>query len=255
VTSKEPTLADKKKTSDDDLNGENEPLAATDPSDPETSADTPEIDPETEPSPETDPNAEPTEKTTVTIEGDDEEDEFPVDEEDDHAVRHPSAKEVLNRLLEKNEIILKLNKDNAEKDKQLKDLNEKWLRSVAEFENYRKRSRKEWELLKQQSKTEVILEILSVVDDFERAFSVAEDLDDEFIQGIRLIYNNLVGILGKFGIQEIESLSTSFDPNFHMAVGQLETEDVESGYVAEVIQKGYQLDDTVIRPARVIVAK
>jgi molecular chaperone GrpE len=70
-----------------------------------------------------------------------------------------------------------------------------------------------------------------------------------------LIYNNLVSVLEKFGVQEIESLDKSFDPSFHMAVGQLETDDVESGQVAEVIQKGYRLDNTVIRPARVIVAK
>lgn len=177
------------------------------------------------------------------------------EENADHGVRRPSSKEVLTRLLEKNEIILKLNKDNAQKEKQLKELNEKWLRSVAEFENYRKRSRKEWELLKMQSKTEVILEILSIVDDFERAFSVAEDVDDDFVQGIRLIYNNLLGVLVTFGIKEIDAHSSSFDPVFHMAVGQLETEDVETGHVAEVIQKGYKLDDTVIRPARVIVAK
>ena len=178
------------------------------------------------------------------------------EENADHRVRRPSSKEVLTRLLEKNEIILKLNKDNAQKEKQLKELNEKWLRSVAEFENYRKRSRKEWELLKMQSKTEVILEILSIVDDFERAFSVAEDVDDDdFVQGIRLIYNNLLGVLVTFGIKEIDAHSSSFDPTFHMAVGQLETEDVETGHVAEVIQKGYKLDDTVIRPARVIVAK
>jgi molecular chaperone GrpE len=197
-------------------------------------------------------NSEPVEAKSITVEGEDSEDEV-IDE--DTAPRTPSAKDVLNRLLEKNEIILKLNKDNAEKDRQLKDLNEKWLRSVAEFENYRKRSRKEWELLKQQSKTEVILEILNTIDDFERAFSVAEDKDEKFVQGIRLIYNNLLSVLERFGVEVIESLNRSFDPSFHMAVGQLETEDVESGVVAEVIQKGYRLDDTVIRPARVIVAK
>jgi molecular chaperone GrpE len=177
------------------------------------------------------------------------------DEPDDEPHR-PSARDVLNRLLEKNEIILNLNKDNAEKDKQLKELNDKWLRSVAEFENYRKRTRKEWELLKQQSKAEVILEILNIVDDFERAFSVAGDADtDEFVQGIRLIYNNLNIVLGKFGVHEVDAFKSSFDPNFHMAIGQIETGDVPSGFVAEVVQKGYKLDDTVIRPARVIVAK
>lgn len=175
--------------------------------------------------------------------------------EGDESPSAPSARDVLNRLLEKNEIILDLNRQNAEKDKKLKDLNDKWLRSVAEFENYRKRSRKEWELLQRQSRTEVILEILSIVDDFERAFSVAEDRDDEFVQGIRLIYNNLVGVLDKFGVQEIDAANSPFDPNFHMAVGQIESQDVEPGRVVEVIQKGYRIDDTVIRPARVIVAK
>lgn len=177
--------------------------------------------------------------------------------DDDASARSkpPSFDEMLHRLGEKNEIIFKLNRDNEEKDKQIKDLNEKWLRSLADFENYRKRSRKEWELLKQQSKTEVILEMLNTIDDFERAFSVAEDEDGEFVQGIRLIYNNLISVLDKFGVQEIETLGKPFDPSFHMAVGQLETEDVEQGHVAEVIQKGYRLDETVIRPARVIVAK
>ena len=201
------------------------------------------------------PDAEPSEKKSVTVEGGEAE-AREVPDADQHARRGaPSAKDVLNRLLEKNEIILKLTKENSEKDKQLKDLNEKWLRSVAEFENYRKRSRKEWELLQHQAKTEVILEILNTIDDFERAFSVVEDEDDEFVQGIRLIYNNLISVLERFGVQEIESFNRTFDPNFHMAVGQLETEDVEAGHVAEVIQKGYRLDDTVIRPARVIVAK
>lgn len=195
---------------------------------------------------------------TVRVESADEGEEDAkeaADKDDDVTPTTPSAKDVLNRLLEKNEIILKLNKENSEKAMQLKDLNDKWLRSVAEFENYRKRSRKEWELLKQQSKTEVILEILNTIDDFERAFSVVEDEDDEFVQGIKLIYNNLLSVLQKFGVQEIESFNRSFDPNYHMAVGQVETEDVKTGHVAEVIQKGYRLDDSVIRPARVIVAK
>ena len=165
-------------------------------------------------------------------------------------------KEVLSRLADKNQIITKLDRALNEKDKQLKDLNDKWLRSVAEFENYRKRSRKEWELLKQQSKTEVILEILNIVDDFERAFSVAEDSDSkEFVHGIKLIYNNLTQVLEKFGVKEIEAHHAPFDPNFHMAISQIETADVKSGLIAEVIQKGYQLDDSVIRPVKVIVAK
>lgn len=224
-----------------------EKLSAADPSDPDGDED----DIDVEDGSDSEDTLEPADNEENTIEVVDE----PAEVDDDESPTVPSAMAVLNRLLEKNEIILKLNKDNAEKDKQLKDLNEKWLRSVAEFENYRKRSRKEWELLKQQSRTEVILEILNIVDDFERAFSVTEDEDDEFVQGIRLIYNNLVSVLDKFGVHEIDASDSAFDPNFHMAVGQLETDSVDSGYVAEVIQKGYRIDDTVIRPARVIVAK
>jgi molecular chaperone GrpE len=251
VTSKEPTLADKKKTTRKAPRHSEEPPADADTSevgDSEEMADIAEDG-------ASDQDAEPVKAKSITVEGGEAEAEEIDEGDDESAPRRPSARDVLNRLLEKNEIILKLNKDNSEKDRQLKDLNEKWLRSVAEFENYRKRSRKEWELLKQQSKTEVILEILDTIDDFERAFSVAEDKDDEFVQGIRLIYNNLRSVLEKLGVEVIESHNRSFDPSFHMAVGQLETEDVESGVVTEVIQKGYRLDDTVIRPARVIVAK
>jgi molecular chaperone GrpE len=251
VTSKEPTLADDRRRTLRPNDDPEEKLSAPDPSDPVGD----EEDTESRDESDNEKTPEPYEDEDVTIEiidtSDDEEDE----DDEDEAPSRPSPKAVLNRLLEKNEIILKLNKDNAEKDKQLKGLNEKWLRSVAEFENYRKRSRKEWELLKQQSRTEVILEILNIVDDFERAFSVSGDEDDEFVQGIRLIYNNLVSVLGKLGVQEIDVSDSPFDPNFHMAVGQIETDSVDSGHVAEVIQKGYQIDDTVIRPARVIVAK
>jgi len=166
-----------------------------------------------------------------------------------------SKQEVLRRLLEKNEILMKLNKDNVLKDRQIREVNEKWIRSVAEFENYRKRTRKEWELLKTQAKGEIILEMLNVVDDFERAFTVVEDDSDEFVQGIRLIYNNLLQSLDRIGVTEVKALHESFDPTFHMAVGQLESKKVKTGQVAEVVQKGYRLDETVIRPARVIVAK
>ena len=172
------------------------------------------------------------------------------------AMRKVGRKEVLARLLEKNEVILSLTSQNAAQEKQLGELNDKWLRSVAEFENYRKRSRKEWELLKQQAKAEVIVEMLNVVDDFERAFSVVEgDESNEFTEGIRLIYNSMLQTLSRFGVDEFESLNQPFDPIYHMAVGQAESDNVSSGHVVEVVQKGYRLDDTVMRPARVIVAK
>jgi len=181
-----------------------------------------------------------------------------------------SRRDVLDKFQEKNTAIVRLTKEKNALEKQLaalpaekaaleaqaKDFKDRWLRTAAEFENYRKRSAKEWELLKQQSKTEVILEVLSSLDDFERAFATLEAADEsEFVRGIRLIYNNLLTSLQKLGVSEIDALGLPFDPNRHMAIGQIETGEVASGHVAQVAEKGYSLNGTVIRPARVVVAK
>ncbi len=177
--------------------------------------------------------------------------------------RRVSRKEILGRFQEKNEVIARLTRERMSLEKerdefadQARELKDRWMRSAAELENYRKRSAREWELLKQQSKSEVILEVLNSLDDFERAFAVVEGAEEnEFIQGIRLIYNNLRLGLQKLGVTELEARHQPFDPNVHMAVGQIETTEAESGHVAEVVQKGYSLEGMLIRPARVIVAK
>jgi len=136
-----------------------------------------------------------------------------------------------------------------------RDLKDKWLRSAAEFDNYRKRTRKEWDLLQQRTKADVVLSILSAVDDFERAFSVVGERDDDFVRGIRLIYNKLTGGLDEVGVSRIQALGAVFDPTYHMAVAQIEREGAESNTVVEVVQEGYSLGDIVIRPAKVVIAK
>ena len=181
-----------------------------------------------------------------------------------------SRKDILDRFQEKNSAITKLTKEKQALEKQLaafaseratleaqaKENKDRWLRTAAEFENYRKRSAKEWELLKQQSKTEVVLEMLNTLDDFERAFATVDGADEsEFLRGIRLIHNNLLTALQKLGVSEIDAQGTLFDPTRHMAIGQIETGEVASGHVVQVAQKGYALNGTVIRPARVVVAK
>lgn len=184
-------------------------------------------------------------------------------EETARGSRRVSRKDVLDRFKEKNDIIVRLSRDktrlekeNAELVEQVKEHKDRWLRAVADFENYRKRSAREWELLKQQSKSEVILEVLNSLDDFERAFAVVDGTQEsEFVQGIRLIYNNLLTGLQKLGVTELDARHQPFDPNVHMAVGQIETDEVESGHVAQVVAKGYSLNGMLIRPARVIVAK
>jgi molecular chaperone GrpE len=184
-----------------------------------------------------------------------------------------SRKDLLDRFAEKNSAITRLTREKTALEKKFgeerdalaaekaaleaqgKDFKDKWLRTAAEFENYRKRSAREWELLKQQSRTEVILEVLNSLDDFERAFAVVEENESEFVRGIRLIYNNLLQVLQKLGVGEVDALHQPFDPVRHMAVGQVETADVASGHVVNVVQKGYTLNGTVIRPAHVLVAK
>jgi molecular chaperone GrpE len=187
-----------------------------------------------------------------------------------------SRKQILDRFAEKNTAITKLQKEKGALEKerqgwaaereawgaeksaleaQVKEFKDKWLRSAAEFENYRKRTAKEWELLKQQSRTEVILEVLNSLDDFERAFAVVEPgTETEFVRGIRLIYNNLVQVLQKMGVSEVDALHQPFDPVRHMAIGQIETTEAPSGHVVKVVTKGYILNGSVIRPAHVIVA-
>ncbi|UCH83652.1 MAG: nucleotide exchange factor GrpE [Candidatus Latescibacterota bacterium] len=169
--------------------------------------------------------------------------------------RKLTKKEILAHLSEKNEKLLNLVKQNKALEIEIKNLKDRWLRTAAEFENYRKRTRKEWDLLQQQAKGEVILEVLSVVDDFERAFSVVGDRDDDFVTGMQLILNNLTATLEKLGVSRIEALDSPFDPNYHMAVAHLEKEGAEPDHVIEIVQHGYLLGETVIRPAKVVIAK
>jgi molecular chaperone GrpE len=135
------------------------------------------------------------------------------------------------------------------------ELKDKWMRCAADYDNFRKRVRKEWELLQLRTKAESVLGVLPVVDDFERAFSVVGDTDDDFIRGIRLIYNKLAAALEEVGVRRIDALGTAFDPARHMAVAHIEREGAEPNQVVEVLEAGYSLGDIVIRPAKVVIAK
>jgi molecular chaperone GrpE len=173
----------------------------------------------------------------------------------DHAGRKHSKKTRKEAHEEREKRIADLTAQNEALRDEARELKDKWLRNAAEFENYRKRTRREWELLQQRTKAEVILELLAVVDDFERAFSVVGERDDDFIQGIRLIYNNLQSSLEKLGVRKIEALHAPFDPAYHMAVAQIERDGADSNHVIEIVQQGYCLGDLVIRPAKVVIAK
>jgi len=138
------------------------------------------------------------------------------------------------------------------------ELNDKYLRLSAEFDNYRKRTLKEKMDLTKYGGESVLVKILSVVDNLERAMvSIRETSDiDAVIQGIELIYNNFSEFLTQNGIKPIESLNMEFNSDIHEAITKIPVTDPEQkGKVVDVIQTGYYMYDRVIRFAKVVVGE
>lgn len=138
------------------------------------------------------------------------------------------------------------------------ELNNSYLRLNAEFDNYRKRTLKEKADLLKSGSERVLVDIISVVDDFERALenvSKTEDID-AVKEGIDLIYNKFVNFLTKHGVKEIETIGHSFDTDKHEAITTVPAQTEEDkDKIVDSIQKGYALNDKVIRFPKVIVAK
>ena len=137
--------------------------------------------------------------------------------------------------------------------KALQEANDKYMRLFAEFDNYRKRTAKEKTESYQDAVAKTVLELLPVVDNFERAMAVAS-ADEAFKNGIEKIYQQLCETLKKLGVAEIPSMGESFDPKVHNAIRQIEDESFGENIVCEVYQKGYRLGDRIIRHAMVSVA-
>jgi molecular chaperone GrpE len=133
---------------------------------------------------------------------------------------------------------------------------DRWLRKTAEFDNYRKRVERERREQAEQAVVDLILELLLVVDDFDRALTVeAGDAGDPYRKGIELIHAKLHDLLGKHGVTPIEALGTDFDPNLHQAVIQEASPDNREGEVIGELRRGYMMGDRLLRPSMVKVAK
>jgi len=154
-------------------------------------------------------------------------------------------------------------KDNPENnlEKKIEELNDKLLRSLAENQNLRKIHEKEREDLIKYSSSSFAREILNLADNLERAFGLFKDnpkfKSDEFkdtMLGIELIEKELINSFDKNGIKSFESVGKKFDPNFHQALNEVESEQ-EDGIVINEIQKGYMLNDRLLRPALVSISK
>ncbi|MEW6409914.1 MAG: nucleotide exchange factor GrpE [Nitrospirota bacterium] len=150
-----------------------------------------------------------------------------------------------------------LSKELEEKTRELNEVKDKYLRLYAEFENYKKYITKEQRELLRYGNESLIREILSVVDNLERAISHAEGSNESkgLIDGVEMTLNQLKSILEGFGVTPIKAIGEPFDPSRHHALTQVESEEYDENIVVEEFNKGYYLNERVIRPAFVSVAK
>ena len=135
----------------------------------------------------------------------------------------------------------------------LAEANDKYLRLFAEYDNYRKRTAREKTETYLNASVKCVENLLPVIDSFERSLEF-ECSDENFKNGMNMIFNQIREFLSKMNVTEIEALGAEFDPNFHNAIQQLDGTDYESNHVCQVFQKGYMLGDKLIRPAMVAVA-
>ena len=151
-------------------------------------------------------------------------------------------------------------KKDKKKDKaqeKIEELEDKAKRQLAEFENFRNRSEKEKTAMFETGAKSVIEKILPVIDNFERGLAMIpeEDKDTPVADGMNKIYKQLVTELEALGVKPIEAVGLEFDPNLHNAVMQVESEEYESGVIAQELQKGYTYRDTVVRHSMVAVVQ
>ena len=148
-------------------------------------------------------------------------------------------------------------------EEKLEDAENRLLRTLAETENLRKRYEREKEDLSNYVISNFAKETLAILDNLQRALSSIKtndfkDTDENiktFVEGIELTEKQIITIFEKFKIEKVKSLDTNFDPNFHQAMFEVESEDKEPGTVVEVVQEGYKIGDRLLRPALVGVSK
>ena len=148
--------------------------------------------------------------------------------------------------------IEKLQGELEAKENEIAELNDKYLRLYAEYDNFRRRSAKERENVYFDAKSDTLKNVLPILDNMERATAFSEA--DKILEGMNLILKNFNEIFTKMDVKEIEALGKTFDPNLHYAVMHVEDESFGENEVVEVLQKGYICGDKVIRYAMVKVA-
>lgn len=175
-------------------------------------------------------------------------------EKDDKAEKTEETSDEDNKK-EKDGFFKKKKKD--KKDEQIEDLNDRLKRQMAEFDNFRKRTEKEKTQMFDMGARTIIEKILPVVDNFERGLAAVSEDEKEsaFVDGMDKVYKQLLTELDAAGVKPIEAVGKEFDPEFHNAVMQVESDEYESGVVAQELQKGYMYKDSVVRHSMVVVVK
>ncbi|MDL1963298.1 MAG: nucleotide exchange factor GrpE [Deltaproteobacteria bacterium] len=172
--------------------------------------------------------------------------------DDEHvADNEASSKKDSNKTIESSKKVKSV-------EEELKETYDRFLRVSAEFENYKKRSAREMSEFKKFANESLIKELLLIIDNLELAINSSKDEENSnngLIEGIDMTLKKLLKILGEFGLKQIESLEKPFDPNFHQAVMQEETDKHSQNTVIKELQKGYILNERLLRPAMVVVSK
>ena len=169
----------------------------------------------------------------------------------------PKKKTAEKKTVDKKTVEKKKNKELDQLKEQISLEKDRVLRLSAEFENYKKRKQRELDDFKRFANETIFKQLLTVVDNLERAIdSTKEDLnEDVLLKGVELTHKEIIKLFETFNVKPVKAENQIFDPNFHQAVTQEETDKIPDNTITKVLQKGYLLHDRLIRPAMVIVSK
>lgn len=144
----------------------------------------------------------------------------------------------------------------TQRDNDLAELKDRYLRALADLDNLRKRAQRDRTEALEYGATSVIGEILPVLDNFERALKAAQEAGEKgpLMDGVAMIRQQFLQVLEKRGIKPLEAIGRTFDPMYHEAIGRVETDEHPEGSVITEVERGYQMGDTVLRPSKVVVA-
>ena len=184
--------------------------------------------------------------------------ETDIDSEGAQRPVEPKADKVKKEKKKNSAVIEELISKLEEKEQEAKDNYDRFLRNAAELENYKKRTVRQMDEFRKYANDSLIMELLTVVDNLERAIQSSrndENSNASVVAGVQMTLDEILKILDKFGVKPIAALERNFDPAFHQAVMQEETQDFPSQTVLKELQKGYLLHDRLLRPAMVVVSK